>query len=236
MRTFHHLKLIEEIAADPRKILGQRSYSLMESFLTPYRLFLEVAYNAELEQEITETPSIEEFVALEFNEEHNRTLRFDFYLGLIAEDQRELLELAIDRIKRYETIHPLSQHHYVFKVKGDYSLDLRNTWLKGIFNRPMMYGIWGFAHLRAFLDGYFRMKTDYNIPLSEYEAKLVRFIERWKEQVNPERTFETWERVFLFAEIGTTTFTHSFNYELERFEEILLNETGMELIHPETVR
>jgi hypothetical protein len=65
---------------------------------------------------------------------------------------------------------------------------------------------------------------------------LLRFIERWKEQVNPERTFETWERVFLFAEIGTTTFTHSFSYELERFEEILLNETGMELIHPETVR
>ena len=206
----------------------------MRSYITPYEQFLTIEFAPELEKEITEMPNIEEYVSTELEEEFVGAVRFDYYLGLMAEDEKQLLELAIDYIRKYETVYPLSRHHYNFKCNAP-NVDLRNTWLKAMFMRPGMYGIENLACLRAFLDGYFRMKAEYQLPVSEYEEKLLEFIGYWKARTNPQLPFDTWERAFAYEKVGTTAFSGAFSYELKRLEEMLFEETGMELIPPEII-
>lgn len=230
MRSFFQITLINEIAENPFAVIGQRRYRLMESYLMPWQLFTEVKIEPDFQKEIDTMPAIEEFVANEFGEKHSRTVRFDYYLGWIAEDEKQLLDLVINRIQKYESSFPIPLEGYSFDYKLNSVPDLRNSLLKHVLRRPQVYGVNDFAGLRAFLDGYFRFKSDYQLNLSDYEIKLLQFINYWKCKVNKSLPFETWDRVFLFEKMGTTNFTNMFAWELERFEEILTEEIGMDLI------
>jgi len=235
MRSFHPIKLINEIAENPFRTIGQHNYSLMKAYLMPWRIFTKIKIDPKIEKQVENIQSIEEFVAAEFNEKHTRTVLFDYYLGWISEDERDLLKLVIDRIRKYEMTFPVPNDSYSFECKNGSELDLRNTILKSVLNRPGMYGIKDLAGVRAFLDGYFRLKSESKFLLSEYEVKLLHLIDCWKRKIKSELPFETWERVLQFEKMGTTNFTNNFSWEVERFEQILFEETKMELIAPQVI-
>jgi hypothetical protein len=231
MRSFHPVSQIQDIAENVYATIGQHRYSLMKAYLLPWNQWAQLRIDPLLEKEIVHMPSIEDFAASEINETHNRTVRFDYYLGLKAEDERELLNLAIDLIQRYERTYPVPENCYTYELTE--SIDLQNTILKFILMHPGMVGITSMAGIRAFLDGYFRIKEELYVPLSTYEIKLQDFISYWKKRVNPLLPFETWECPLLYEQMGTNAFSNLFSWEASRFEELLLQATQMELISPE---
>ena len=102
-----------------------------------------------------------------------------------------------------------------------------------MFIRPEMFGFNSLSNFRAFLDGYFKFKNQYNLGFSEYETRLFTFIENWRNKVNKNIPFETWDRPFRLKCMGTTEFSgSSVKWEFERLEEILKKELKMDLEEP----
>lgn len=233
MRTIHNLDLLEEVIKNPYGTIGQRSFKLYKSFSSPYDRFTKVHFDEHIESTVENMPSMEEYVTNQIGENNVRTVLFDYYMGWFAEDTRELFELCIEKIKEYEKTHPLDRNSYLFRLRPDTgNLDLRKH-LKHMILRPGMYGFDGFAGMRAYLDGYFKFKSQYQLHLSEYETKLLSFIEYWKAKVNQETLFETWDRPFRLELMGTTDFSRpSLSWEFERFEIILEEELAMKLEDP----
>lgn len=229
MRTFHNLDLIKEITQDPFRTIGQRKYSLFKAYTASFVWYTEVQIDENIKSITDSMPTIEEYVTNQIGENNLRTVLFDYYIGWISEDSRELFDLCINKINEYENIHKVDKNKYFFKLKPyAKQLDLKTN-LKHMFHRPGMYGFEGLSGLRAFLDGYFKFKEQYNLNLSEYESRLSKFIEYWKSKVNKEIPFETWDRPFRLEKMGTTDFSGpSIQWEFERLEEILKEELQME--------
>jgi hypothetical protein len=229
MRTFHNVDLIKEITQDPFGTIGQRNYRLFKAYAAPYDWYTDVQINESIKSNVDAMPTIEEYVTNQIGENNLRTVLFDYYIGWISEDSRELFELCINKINEYENTHPIDRDRYSFELKSSTEkLDLKNN-LKHMFHRPGMYGFEGLSGLRAFLDGYFKFKEHHNLKLSEYENRLVKFIEYWKSKVDKSIPFETWDRPFKLERMGTTDFSGpSIQWEFERLEEILKEDLQME--------
>lgn len=236
MRTFHKLDLIEEVLQDPYGTVGQRNFDLFKSYSFAFNWYTEVQIDDSVKSLVGGMPTIEEFVTTQIGENNLKTVLFDHYIGWTAEDSRELFELCFKKIKEYESQYPVDQNDYSFKLKQNVEgLDLRKN-LKHMFLRPVMYGLNGLAGLRAYLDGYFKFKKQYQLELSEYESRLFTFITFWKNKVNKDVPFETWDRPFRLECMGTTDFSGpSIQWEFERFEEILKEELKMDLESIKTI-
>ena len=104
-----------------------------------------------------------------------------------------------------------------------------------MFYRPRMFGIEQFSDLRAFLDGYYKIKTEYSLPLSVFENKLLQMISEWKSKTNPMIPFDTWDRIFM-KQVGTTDFCNQLKWEIERFEEILMETIHIKLSDANIIR
>jgi hypothetical protein len=232
MRTFHHIKLIREIADSPYEFIGQRRYALFRAFIEAYRQNTEVEYDIRLKDSFEKMPSIEEYVAKEFGEKHTRTVMFNYYLGWIAEDEREHYDLCLERIFRYEKEFPVNEISYTHKLRWNGNLDLQRSF-KHVLLRSGMYGINKLSEIRAYLDGYFKFKSEYGLKLSTYEKRLQKFITKWKAKTDPSIQFDTWDRALTKHKMGTTDFTNMFTWEVERFEVILNEAIKMELEMPE---
>ena len=212
--------------------IGQRNYGLFKCYSMAFDWGLDLVYDDSTEKLAEQMPSIEEFVTNQLGENNNRTVRFDYYIGWNSEDQRELFERCFQKILEYENAFPILEKDYSFKLKTQLKMDLKGN-LKHIFMRPGMYGMENLSHLRAYLDGYFRFKKDYNLTLSETDRKIIDFIKDWKGKVNKNREFETWDRPFRLEKMGTTDFSGpSVSWEFERFEEIITEELELELDDP----
>ena len=235
MRTFHHIELIQKILETPFEIIGQRDYHLYKSYSFPFNWFTKLEYSNNVKESIENMPSIEEYVTTQIGEDNLRTVLFDYYMGWQAEDQRHLFELCLNKIKEYESAFPIQSCDYNFVLKdSSLNLDIRST-LKHMILRPSMYGFYNFGCLRAYIDGYYNFKETYNLELSEYEVKLNNLIKFWKGKINPNNSFDTWDRPFRIEKMGTTDFTNTTNWEFERFEEILSEELKLKLINPTIV-
>ncbi|MGV6860194.1 MAG: hypothetical protein ACWA41_00390 [Putridiphycobacter sp.] len=229
MRTFHNLNLIEEITQDPFSTIGQRNFSLLKAYTAPFVWYTEVKIEDSIKDSVDAMPTIEEYVTTQIGENNLRTVLFDYYIGWIAEDSRDLFELCINKIGEYENTYPVDKDKYFFEINPNVeNLDLKKK-LKHMLLRPSMYGFEGLAGLRAYLDGYFRFKRHYDLKLSEYEIRLIKYIEYWKNKVNRSIPFETWDRPFRKEKMGTTDFTNNTNWEFEKLEEILKEDLQMEL-------
>ncbi len=162
MRTFHNIKLLDEVAQDPFSIIGQRNYGLFQNYLWGFEMHFELDLDDDIKIIAERMPSIEEFVTTQIGENNQRTVLFDYYLGWKSEDSRELFELCIEKIREYEKFHPIDQKKYRYKLKKDpLIIDLRKS-LKHMITRPSMYGFDNFSGMRAFLDGYFKAKANLN--------------------------------------------------------------------------
>lgn len=232
MRTFHHIQLIREIADSPNEFIGQRRYALLRAYLGAYLFFTEVEYNPEFQKTFEKMPSMEEYVAKEFGEKHTRTVLFDYYLEWISEDEREHYECCLDRIFRYEEEFPVKESEYSHKLNLRVNLDLQKSF-KLVLLRPGAYGLNKLSEIRAYLDGYFKFKADFQLELSIYEKRLLRSIDKWKSKTDSSIKFDTWDRALAKHKMGTTDFTHLSSWEINRFEELLNEATKMELIMPE---
>lgn len=230
MRSFNNLKLINEIRNNPFETIGQRDFSVLESYMLGYNSFLELDLDDNLELKVKDISSIEDFTANEVGVEHNqRTVFFDFYVGLVSETKKDMLLNYYDFIDKYEKTYPIDESEYEFKLnKFAHNYDLKKN-LKIFFSRPHIVNSSNLSDFRAYLDGYFKAKSDFNIDLSPYEKELVNFIDYWKGKVNKSLEFDTWDRPFRFERMGTTNFTSLFSWEIERFEEILSEEISIPL-------
>lgn len=230
MRTFHNLDILEKVLKDPYGTIGQRNYSLFKSYCLAFDWYTDVQVDDSIKFIVEGMPTIEEFVTTQIGENNLRTVLFDYYIGWKSEDSREHFELCLRKIKEYENEFPVAPMKYSYKLKQDIeSLDLRKN-LKYFLYRSQMFGFNGLAGLRAFLDGYFKFKNQYQLELSEYESQLYNFIAFWKNKVKKDLPFETWDRPFRLECMGTTDFSGpSIQWEFERFEEILKEELKMDL-------
>lgn len=232
MRTFNNLQLLRDVMDNTSSTIGQRNYGLYRCYSMAFDWGLDLIYDDSVEALAKDMPSIEEFVTKQQGEDNNRTVRFDYYIGWDSEDQRELFERCCQKILEYENTFPISEKDYSFELKPEFNMDLKRD-LKHIFKRPGMYGMEKLSHLRAYLDGYFRFKKEYKLAFSETDRKLIDFIKYWKEKVNKNRKFETWDRPFRLEKMGTTDFSGSSGlWEFERFDEILTEELELELDDP----
>ena len=225
MRTFHHIELIREIKNDVYGTIGQHSYQNFRVYYDPFRMFAQPVY-LKGEKAVEHIPSIEEYTASKFGfKEHLVSAMFDYYYTFGSENQSQLFTSCMSAIEEYEATFPLNEK-YELEVKSPWSIEV---FFDHIFKRPAMHGINNFSELRAYFDGRFAFKKKYAFDLDEFEIKLAYFIQEWKQKVNPEYPFDTWDRAFRKERMNSTDFNNAFKWELTRFREILTDDYGFEI-------
>ncbi len=206
MKDIHNLELINFIQKDPLKTIGQRSYKLFDAYLMPFKFYTEFNIPKEHLQELESLPSIREEIEKNYKIDLG-TRSWVSPLKYDCEDDRHLFQKAVDYILDYENKYPNPKNiNYKLKLKDSMpNLDIGES-LGHIGFRPQMYfGVSELACLRAYIDGYFLFKETFQLEVSSFENKLLKFITEHK--IKDNQGFKTWDRNYRvkwdFAVFGT---------------------------------
>ncbi len=228
MRNFLYGPIMKRIEQAPEHFIVQRDIHLLSAFLYGYQdILLEIDNYSTLCELYLDTPSLEDFARQKYQVSEIRARNFTSLLAWYSEDSRDLFYRYIAFIKEYEATFPVNRDIcWVLREKPALPLKIL---LAGIRRRyPMYFGHNDLSHLRAFLDGYFLCKTEYCLPLDDFEEKVLAFTHSIEcEIVSASGLFSTWDRKFRYdrewqpwGDCDGNTATHilaAFWSELEKF-------------------
>lgn len=217
MRSFINWDILQRIENSPKDFIVQRDVSLLEAFIMGYEdILLRLGNKDQLEEKYKDVPSINEYVLKKYNADNIGTRNCMSVIQFTCEDEREFFYKYFEFLKEYEQKYPIqetlsyivsetaviqaptqSEHDY-YKIPQ--KPNILKSWLTAIKNRPGMYfGYNDISCLRAFLDGYFLCKRDYNIPLTMFDTKVREFTDSIIcETINLPGEFVTWDRLYRY--------------------------------------
>lgn len=189
MKTIFDRILIQRIHENPIKIIGQRDHRAFEAYCMPFDHYRTIKNKELIEDSLIRYPSIREEIEQEFNIKLG-TRRWTAPLRYISEDERDLYTKSINYMLDYD-------EKYSINIAPAYIIKTDRLSLPSILGcigyRFRMY-INGaeLAYLRAFIDGYYDLKNQYNLPLTTFEMKLFKLIDNYRKL--DQSNFKTWDR------------------------------------------
>lgn len=199
MRSFINWGILQRIENSPKDFIVQRKVSLLSAFLFGYEdCYLQLENEKQLELEYEGMLSLEEYAREKYHAGNIGTRNFESIISFTCEDERDFFYKYLDFLKEYEQKHPVKDV-ISFSLKETPLFELKEM-LGGMRKRyPMYFGNYDISGLRAFFDGYFLCKKEYNIPLTAFEIKVREFTDRIIcETLNISGEFVTWDRLYRF--------------------------------------
>ncbi|MDR2905121.1 MAG: hypothetical protein LBU73_04105 [Helicobacteraceae bacterium] len=217
MRSFINWDILLRIENSPKEFIIQRNVALLNAFLLGYEgVLLQLENEEQLKAKYDAIPSLEEYARKKYNADNIGTRNFKSIISFTCEDERDFFDKYFDFLKEYEQKFPVQESiSYILREtsaeltseqkKPDYfTVPERpctlEEWLIGIMARfPMYFDYYNISYLRAFLDGYFLCKKEYNIPLTTFETKVRKFTEGIIcKDLKLTGEFVSWDRLYRF--------------------------------------
>lgn len=199
MRSFINWSILQRIENSPTEFIVQRKVSLLSAFLFGYEDFFLCLENEEmLKTKYADIPSIDEYARKKFLADNIGTRNFTSIISFTCEDELDFFQKYLDFLKEYEHKYPIQDSvSYILKEVPQFEI---KEMIEGMRKRyPMYLGNYDISGLRAFLDGYFLCKNDYNIPLTEFDKKIKDFTASIVcESLNLSGEFVTWDRLYRY--------------------------------------
>ena len=199
MRSFINWSILERIKNSPKEYIVQRKVSLLNAFLYGYEyIYLKVDNIEQLEVKYDHIPSIEDYVRKKYNANHIGTRNFESIISFTCEDERDFFYRYYSCLEEYDRTFPIEETiSYALVKTPRFTL---HELLTGIRNRfPMYFGNYDISGLRAFLDGYFLCKKEYDILLTTYDKKVKAFTDGIvSKDLNLSGEFVTWDRLYRY--------------------------------------
>ena len=227
MRSFINWDILKRIENSPREFIVQRNVALLNAFLFGYEdFFLQLENEEQLKEKYDSVPSLDEYALNKYCADNIGTRNFKSVISFICEDERNFFSKYLDFLKEYEQKHPI-QETVSYTLKN--ALCTLKELLAGMRKRyPMYFGNYDISCLRAFLDGYFLCKKEYNIPFTTFDTKVREFTESIIcEDLNLTGEFVTWDRLYRYdrdwnawgriSEITAKEILEKFWIDLEKF-------------------
>ena len=198
MRSFINWDILQRIENSPKEFIVQRNVAQLNAFLFGYEIFFLQPENEEqLKAKYDTVPSVDEYARNKYCADNIGTRNFKSIISFICEDERDFFSKYLDFLKEYEQKYPVQENvSYVLKGKPCEFKEL----LLGMRKRyPMYFGSYNISCLRAFLDGYFLCKKEYNIPFTTFDTKVKKFTESITcKSLNLTSEFVTWDRLYRY--------------------------------------
>ncbi|MFC4477962.1 hypothetical protein [Flavobacterium chungangensis] len=222
MRTFLNWEILKRIEESPKEYIVQRNVDLLSAFLFGYEdIILELKDKKELEEKYIKMPSIEDYTIKKYNAHHIGTRNITSIISFISENELDFYKNYLSLLKEYEVKYSieetisyiLRQDKKRLKKNPNYeeissyseeSLPEKMPSLNELFSHmrkrfPMYFGNYNLAPFRAFLDGYFLCKKDYQIALTPFEQKVKSFTKSIVcGSLEIENEFTTWDRKYRY--------------------------------------
>lgn len=228
MRTFLNWEILNRIEQSPKEYIVQRSVEMLSAFLHGYGVRLKLKNEDELMQKYSKTPSAQHYAIKKYKAHNIGTRNLTSIISFISENELDFYYNYISFLKEYEIKHPLEENLYYIlrsevipsKIVDKEQLSTESfsydslpeppSSLKEILThmrkRPHMYfGNYDLAPLRAFLDGYFLCKKDYQISLTPFEQKIKSFTNSIVcKNLALHSEFTTWDRKYRYDRDSTS--------------------------------
>lgn len=221
MRTFFNWEILKRIEKSPKEYIVQRNVDLLSAFLFGYEdILLELKDKKELDEKYIKKPSIEDYAIKKYNAQNIGTRNITSIISFISENELDFYNNHLSLIKEYEAKYPIEEticyivRQEIQNSKKEYNLET-SSFLENSLTEPiasldelfphmrkrflMYFGSYSLASLRAFLDGYFLCKKDYQIDLTPFEQKIKFFTNSIIcENLEIENEFTTWDRKYRY--------------------------------------
>jgi hypothetical protein len=198
MRSFINWDILQRIENSPKEFIVQRNVGLLNAFLFGYEIFfLQLKNEEQLKVKYDNVPSLDEYARNKYCADNIGTRNFTSIISFTCEDERDFFDKYLDFLKEYEQQYPVQETiFYTLKEKPFVLKEL----LTGMRKRyPMYFGYYDISCLRAFFDGYFLCKQEYNIPMTIFDTKVREFTESIIcESLNITGEFVTWDRLYRY--------------------------------------
>ena len=217
MRNFINWNILQRIENSPKEFIVQRNVTLLDAFLLGYEdFFLQLENEEQLKAKYANVPSAEEYARKKYDAGNIGSRNFKSILSFTCEDERDFFDKYFEFLKEYEQKYPVQETvSYILRktparltlqqAEPDfYTLPERPHVLKellaGMRKRYLMYfGIYDISCFRAFLDGYFLCKKEYNIPFTTFDIKVKKFTESIIcKALKLTGEFVTWDRLYRY--------------------------------------
>ena len=219
MRDFINWDILQRIENSPKEYIVQRKVSLLDAFLMGYEFCLQVENEEQLKIKYESMPSLEEYARKKYNADNIGSRNAINVIAFTCEDERDFFYKYFDFLREYEQEYPIletiSYTLRKFDLKDVKPEEKHDTYhdltqippkptfrqmLSGMRRRYCMYfGYYDLADFRAFLNGYFVCKKDYNQTIDDFEVKVKTFTEKIRcETVNVNGDFVTWDRLYRY--------------------------------------
>ena len=198
MRSFINWDTLQRIENSPKEFIVQRNVTLLDAFLFGYGDFLLQLENEEqLKAKYDTVLSLDEYARKKYSADNIGTRNFKSIIAFTCEDDRDFFDKYFDFLKEYEQKYPVQETvSYILK---ETNCELKKL-LTGMKNRyPMYFGNYDVSCFRAFLDGYFLCKQEFNVPLTTFDTKVRKFTESIIcKSLNITGDFVTWDRLYRY--------------------------------------
>ncbi|WP_286965283.1 hypothetical protein [Flavobacterium sp. UBA4854] len=217
MRTFFNWEILNRIEESPKEYIIERNVELLGAFLFGYEdILLELKDKKELEEKYIKMPSLGDYGIKKFKAHNIGARNITSIISFISENELDFYNNYLSLLKAYEAKYPIEESIcYVARQKGEFDHTKTSSYLEDSRPKPilslselfphmkkrlpMYFGSYSLASLRAFLDGYFLCKKDYQIDLTPFEQKVKSFTKSIIcESLEIENEFTTWDRKYRY--------------------------------------
>ena len=223
MKTIFNIPLLKSIKENHYQLIGQENYFVLRAFLNGFEMAQEPIVSEVQISQMIAMPDIREHVSNVLEPELTPSLNWEWALGFYVESETELfhkyIEFVLDYDEKYKIEPPIDQFNCKYP-----SLNITQN-IQYYCKQPNLFGYSSLSEVRAHIDGALHLAEQYNLPLTEMDIRLKKFVDYWKNKVNAAQKFETWERVIMKDQMNISPFTFSDStnngWVLNRFIEML---------------
>jgi hypothetical protein len=198
MRSFINWDILQRIENSPKEFIVQRNVALLDAFLFGYEDFLlQLEHEEQLKAKYDTVLSLDEYARKKYSADNIGTRNFKSIIAFTCEDERDFFGKYFDFLKEYEQKYPVQET--VSYILRETNCELKKL-LTGMKNRyPMYFGNYDISYFRAFLDGYFLCKQEFNVPLTTFDTKVRKFTESIIcKSLNITGDSVTWDRLYRY--------------------------------------
>lgn len=212
MRSFYNLELMQRIERSPENYIVQRKVSQFESYMMGYDMQLQLENEKLLEKKYASMPSLDEYIRHKYHAHNIGTRNCFSIISFVSEDEHDFFQNYFDIHRGYENENPVIEsvryvprEYRIFTPEPNYQKSYiprfaLQVYMAAMRKRFRMYfRSYSLADFRAWLDGYFHCKEEYNLPMDAFDIKVREFTRNIIcEDLELTGRFVTWDRKYRY--------------------------------------